>query len=60
MEEQMQKMEEEMKSTQALFQNYAFEKKQMRLQVEKLEECLEAADKRNQLDQRFVNTTKAA
>ena len=56
----MQKMEEEMKSTQALFQNYAFEKKQMRLQVEKLEECLEAADKRNQLDQRFVNTTKAA
>ena len=32
----------------------------MRLQVEKLEECLEAADKRNQLDRRFVNTTKAA
>ena len=57
-------MEVEMKTTQALFASYAFEKKQSVIQIEKLEEQLELAEKKerdyiNNQQTRTVNTTKA-
>ena len=48
-----------MKATRALFENYAFEKRQFTITIDKLEECLEAAEKINHMDRKHLNSTKA-